>query len=118
MYKTLLLTFALLLSAVCVQAQPANPPSDKKDSAASLTTIEGCLQSAHGNYTLTDNDNTLHVLTGATSKLSHQVGHQVEITGKPGIRTIDTTPEGGASSAREQPVIEVKSVKHIADTCK
>lgn len=115
MHKLLIL--ALLLSPEWVQAQPAGPSSDK-NKTASLTTIDGCLQSADNEFTLTESDGTSHTLAGNGNKLNHQVGHQVEITGKPGIRTVDTTPVGGASSAKEIPVFEVKSLKQIADTCK
>jgi len=109
--KTLVLTLVLLVSAVWLQAQDAGKTS-------SLETIEGCLQRSEGQYSLTDNTGTIHHLTGGASKLNPHVGHEVEITGKPGVRTLDTTPQGGASSAVEQPIFEVKSVKHVADTCK
>jgi hypothetical protein len=98
-----------------LQAQDAGKASGK---TADLDTIEGCLQRSEGQYTLLDNTNTIHHLSGGASKLSHYIGHEVEITGKPGVRTRDTTAQGGASSAVVQPVIEVKSVKHVADTCK
>jgi hypothetical protein len=51
------------------------------------------------------------------NKLTKHVGQQVEITGTPGLRTVGTTIQGGASSTKEQQVFKVKSVKHIADTC-
>ena len=115
MRKTLVLTLVLLVSAVWLQAQDAGKASGK---TADLDTIEGCLQHSEDQYTLIDSTNTIHHLSGGASKLSHYIGHEVEITGKPGVRTRDTTAQGGASSAVVQPVIEVKSVKHVADTCK
>ncbi|HZL69452.1 MAG TPA: hypothetical protein VFC29_19230 [Candidatus Limnocylindrales bacterium] len=115
MRKTLVLTLVLLASAVWLQAQDAGKTGGK---TSDLDTIEGCLQRSEGQYSLTDNTGTIHHLTGGASKLNPHVGHEVEITGKPGVRTLDTTPQGGASSAVEQPIFEVKSVKHIADTCK
>ena len=111
MRKTLMLTLVLMVSAVWLQAQDAGKTSN-------LETIEGCLHHSAGQYTLIDDTNTIHHLVGGAAKLSHHIGHQVEITGKPGVRTLDTTPQGGASAAVVQPIIEVKSVKHIADTCK
>jgi hypothetical protein len=113
--KTLVLTLVLLVSAVWLQAQDAGKTSGK---TSELETIEGCLQRSEGQYTLLDNTNTIHHLTGGASKLNPHIGHQVEITGKPGVRTLDTTAQGTASTAVVQPVIEVKSVKHVADTCK
>ena len=115
MRKTLVLTLVLLVPAVWLPAQDAGKTSGK---TSELETIEGCLQRSEGQYTLLDNTNTIHHLTGGASKLNPHIGHQVEITGKPGVRTLDTTAQGTASTAVVQPVIEVKSVKHVADTCK
>jgi len=111
--KILTLTLVLLISAVWMQAQDAG-----KGKTSNLETIEGCLQSSEGQYSLIDDTNTIHRLTGGASKLKQHVGHQVEITGKPGVRTLDTTPLGAGSSAVVQAIFEVKSVKHIADICK
>jgi hypothetical protein len=108
--KTLMLTLVLMVSGVWLHAQDAGKTSN-------LTTIEGCLQHSEGQYTLIDSTNTIHHLVGGGAKLSHHIGHQVKITGKPGVRTLDTTPQGAASAAVVQPVIEVKSVKHISETC-
>jgi hypothetical protein len=109
----------LLISTVWLQAQDAGQTTGKATGkTSSLETIEGCLQRSEGQYALIDDTGTIHHLTGGAAKLKHEVGHEVEISGKPGSRTIDTTPLGGASSAVVQPVFEVKSVKHIADTCK
>jgi hypothetical protein len=113
--KTVVLTVVLLVSAAWLQAQDTGKTSGK---ASDLTTMEGCLQSSNGQYTLIDDTNTSHILTGALRKLSSQVGHQVEVAGKPGIRTVDSTLAGAGSSAVEQPVFEVKSVKFIAAACK
>ena len=115
MRKTFMLTLVLLVSAVWLQAQDAGKTSGK---TSDLDTIAGCLQRSEGQYNLTDDTGTIHHLTGGAAKLKPHIGHEVEITGKHGSRTIDTTPLGGASSAVVQPVFEVKSVKHIADTCK
>jgi hypothetical protein len=113
--KTLILTLALLISAVCLPAQDKGKANGK---ASDLETIEGCLQRSAGQYSLIDDTNTIHHLVGGAKLLTHHIGHQVEITGKPGVRTLDTTPLGAASSATVQAIFEVKSVKHVADTCK
>ncbi|MGZ3584589.1 MAG: hypothetical protein ACXVCT_17750 [Ktedonobacterales bacterium] len=112
MRKTFMLILVLLTSVVWLQAQDAG-----KAKTSNLETIEGCLQSSEGQYSLIDDTNTIHHLVGGAARLKPHVGHQVEITGKPGVRTIGTTPLGAASSAVVQPIFEVKSVKHIADTC-
>ncbi len=116
MRKTLVLGLLLLVSAAWLQAQSAS--SSDKGKTSDLITIEGCLQTSQGQYMLTETSGNVHRLTGADNKLKHHIGHEVEITGKQTIRTIDTSQQGIAASAAEQEVIEVKSVKHIADMCK
>ena len=113
MRHTKTLTLALLLLTF-VSAQYANAASKASD----LETISGCLQSSDSQYSLIDDTETIHHLVGGASKLKPLVGHQVEITGKPGVRTVDATPLGGASAAVSQPIFEVKGVKDIAATCK
>jgi hypothetical protein len=109
--KTIAFGVMLLLSAVWLRAQDAGKTSN-------LETIEGCLQMTEGQYNLIDDTGTIHHLVGGGSKLKQQVGHEVEIAGKTGARTLDATPPGGASNAVTQVIFEVKSVKHIADVCK
>jgi hypothetical protein len=72
----------------------------------------------NGEYTLTDNTATVHRLVGASKKLKPQVGHEVELTGKPSWRSLDATLVGGASNVKTQYVFEVKSVKEVANACK
>ena len=123
MTKRWMAALALLMFAACLQAQSGYPQSDggqapSTSKPSGLITIEGCLQSSNSQYTLTDSEGTAHLLSGAANKLGHQVGHQVELTGKPGIRSVDTTSAGTASSAAELKVFEVKTVKRVADVCK
>jgi hypothetical protein len=110
---------ALVLCAAWLQAQEGYPSaSEKQKSSPELTTIQGCLQSAGGRYTLTESDGTEHRLSGYANKLGKQVGHEVEITGKPGVKTVGTTQQNIASSAIEIPVFYVQTVTHVADACK
>lgn len=115
MGKTLLVTLLLLTSAVWLQAQDAGQTSGK---ASGPTTIEGCLQFSDGHYRLTDSTGMVYQLSNEANKLTHYVGQQIKVTGAPGVRTIDTTIQGGASSVKEQHVFKVKTVTHVADTCK
>ena len=119
MHKTVLLALALLISAVCSPAQQGHSSSsaDQKN-VPGLTTIEGCLQSASGQYSLTDSSGKVYQLSGYANKLSRHIGHQVQITGKPGVKTVSDTSYGAASSAEQIPVFDVKTVTHVADTCK
>jgi len=113
--KILVLTLVLLASAIWLQAQAVGQMGSQK---SGVTTIQGCLQYTHGHYFLTDSGGTAHQLQSEANKLQAHVGHTVEITGKPGIRTVDTTVQGAASSAKEEQVFKVMSVKHVSDTCK
>jgi ABC-type transport system involved in cytochrome c biogenesis ATPase subunit len=112
--KTLVLTLVLLVSAVWLQAQDAGKTSGK---TADLDTIEGCLQSSGGKYTLTKADGTTVTLSSHANEMIHHVGHQVQVTGMPAVKTVDTTQTGTESSAKEIPVFRVQSIKHLADTC-
>jgi len=120
MRNTVLLTFVFLVSTFCLQAQSAKASQDTGKSSgktSNLTTLTGCLQLSNTRYMLTEDNGTEHELSGAANKLSHHVGHEIEVTGKQAIMTVDTTAPGAASSTVEKWVFEVKSVKHVADTC-
>jgi len=115
MNKTLIVTLGLLISAVWLQAQDAGQTMGK---TSSLTTFQGCLQYTNGHYRLTEDNGKAHQLQSEANKLTHYVGHEVAITGKPAIRSVDTTTQPGLeSSAKEEPVFKVTSVKQVADTC-
>jgi len=113
-YKTLMFTLVLVLSALWLQAQDAGQTTGK---TSGLTTIQGCLQYTNGHYRLTEDNGTTHQLQSEANKLIHHVGHEVAITGKPAVRSVDTTVQGSESTVKEEPVFKVSSVKHIADTC-
>jgi hypothetical protein len=114
MRKTLLCALVLLIAGVCLRAQESGQTMGK----SSPTSIQGCLQYSKHHYVLTDSSGTGHQLSGYANKLKPHVGHEVEVTGTEGVRTVGTTTEGTASSAKQIPVFHVSGVKHIADTCK
>jgi len=118
MCKALKLMLLVVTCAVCLPAASASPPSDKSQNSYETSTIQGCLKVDQGQYVLTESNGTLHLLSGAARKLGPHVGHEIAVTGKPGTRTDDATSAGGASSVREYVVFEVKTVTHVADTCK
>ena len=114
MRKLLMLTLVLLVSAVWLQAQDAGQTMGK---TSDMITVQGCLQVANGRYSITDSNGVVHQLTGAATKLSPHVGHEIEVTGTPRTRAASTTEQGTASTAHVVPAIGVKTIKHIADTC-
>jgi hypothetical protein len=115
MQKTLMLTVVLLISAIGLQAQAMGQAGGNSSASATIT---GCLQFTDGHYRLTDNSGKVYQLSGEANKLTHYIGQQVAIAGMPGVRTGDTTVQGSESTAKEQAVFRVKTVQHLADTCK
>jgi len=105
MRKMFSLTAVLLLSSACMLAQNAAAQAGSSNSsqtgsnANNEVTIEGCLSGSAGNYTLTDNSGKSYQLQGETSKLSDQVGHQVQIKGTKTASVSATTPSGDTASA-------------------
>ena len=114
MYKKIVVALVLLFSAVWLQAQASGQAGT---SSSNSTTVQGCLENRAGRYSLKASDGMVYKLTGEANKLKDHVGHEVEITGKPTVRTYSSTEQGAASTTREQHVIRVESIKHIADTC-
>jgi hypothetical protein len=118
MHKTLMLTLALLISALWLQAQEGDPGRDVWVPANTYPpTIDGCLRSSNLHYTVVVKDGTVYNLTGSTARLSHYVWHEVEVTGKPTVRSLDTSMKNAASTVEEQPALGVKSAKELSKTC-
>ena len=121
--RYLLLLSVLLLGTFWAAAQ--NYPSQGGTTHAtsgSTTTVEGCLSSNNGSYTLTDSHGNNIALNGDTSMLSEHVGHTVKITGKTTSASTSSSGESssgamGQSTSSPQS-IDVSSVKHISKTCK
>ncbi len=118
MRKTLPLTLVLIISFAWLRAEPAAPATDKSQKSADPTTMQGCLHTDQSQYVLTEADGTSHALSGSAKQLGRLVRHEVEVAGKPGTRTVETTSAGGASSVLQYPVFEVKTVKELASTCR
>ncbi len=119
MNKLPMLPLLLLMSMALLQATASGQSSNDSQAStgkAGPATIRGCLQRSEGHYILVDQTNTAERLSDSR-KLKLLVDHEVEITGQPRIRTLDTTQPGTASSVREQPYFEVKTVKDVAATC-
>jgi len=79
--------------------------------------ISGCLERSGFYYAVVLKDGTTYDLTGNTTHLSHYVGHEVEITGKPTVVSLCTTMIHVASSVEEYPALEIKTVKELSGAC-
>lgn len=74
-------------------------------------TVEGCLNSSAGNYTLTDSTTgKTYTLTGDIATLSDHVGHEVRLTGSTSEATRGAAAGAGAT-------FKVKKAKTISSSC-
>jgi hypothetical protein len=118
MRNTVVLSLLLVLSGFWVQAQEGNPGRDFWVPTNTYPpTIEGCLTNANLHYTVVGKDGTVYNLTGGTARLSGYVGHEVQISGKPTVKSLDTTEKDAASTVEELPALDVKTVKELSGTC-
>jgi hypothetical protein len=128
MRKFSLITAILLLCSAWMVAQssppsaeqqPASPQAqqpDKSQAAASDQagrTVEGCLSGAANTFKLTDANGKTYELTGDTSGLNENVGHQVRLWGNAG------SSGGGEriSAGGAQATFGVTKVQSISPTC-
>ena len=124
MRKFSLITAILLLCSAWMVAQ-SNPPSAGQDPSAQQSdksqaasdkagqTVEGCLSGAADTFKLTDATGKTYELTGDTSGLKDNVGHQVRLSGNAG------SSGGGEkiSAAGAQATFGVTKVTSISPTC-
>lgn len=113
MPKTLLLLLFIVPCAVLLAQEKTTTPNTN----AASTTVSGCLEFSSHEYRLVDSAGQSTQLQYQANRLIHYVGQQVEITGKPGIKTIGTTVDGLASSADEIPVFDVSTVTSAGGAC-
>jgi hypothetical protein len=119
MTQTVMLFLLLLLFNTGVLAQPSGAAAfAAKDDSGShdLAELQGCLERDKGVYILVDKSNEFLRLS-ENKNLQKLVGHEVKLTGKPAVRTIDNTLVGGASSATEQRYLQVKTVQDVTPNC-
>ncbi len=116
--KHLMSGLLVLLSATAIPGAAARNGAADKKSSSDYDTVElqGCLQRSEGRYLLVDKENMYERLSD-TSKLSKLVGHEIKVSGKRTMRTVDTTEAGIASSAKEIRFIDVKTVTDVAPHC-
>jgi Protein of unknown function (DUF5818) len=114
--RQLLILSVLLLGVSWAAAQNSTPSTQKGSTtaAAHSHTVEGCLSSSNGKYTLTDLHGKAYELTGDTSKLAEHVGHEVKITGTESSSNASTS----STATGSEMALDVSSVTHISKTCK
>jgi len=114
-----LLWLSVLLLGTSWAAAQSYPSHETSANAGGQQTVQGCLSSNGGTYTLVAKDGKSFQLTGDTAKLSEHVGHEIKVTG-----TVSSASESGSASTSPssttgsaQPTIDVSSVKHVSKTC-
>ena len=110
---------ALLICIVSTRIGSAASQSEAErpgGNEANRVVAAGCLQRYGWQYFLNERNGTQEQLTGY-SKLKDFVGHEIEITGVRGVKTVDNTPPGGASSVIMHPIVNVKTVKDLGKGC-
>src|SRR5437868_15434732 len=122
MPKTLILVLAFLVSTAWLTTQeyPQTGSKQTGTTASEQTSVQGCLQSSNGSYTLKSDSGKTYQLQGDTSKLSKHVGHEVQITGSPSGADSSASamsPNAGTSAGGSQQTLTVDNVKHISKTC-
>jgi hypothetical protein len=118
MRARLIVGLMLVTAAFWLQAQEGIPGADVWVPADSYPpTVKGCLRQAGFYYGVVGDNGEVYNLTGRTGGLKRLVGHQVEVTGKPTVISLDTTEIHEASSVEEVPALEVRSVKELPGPC-
>jgi len=112
--RKLLALCVLLLGVSWATAQNSTPKSSTS-AGGGTKTVEGCLSSTGGQYTLTDQQGKTFQLSGDTSKLAEHVGHEVKITGTESSGSASSTATGAGETGM---MLEVSSIKHVSKTCK
>lgn len=117
MRKALMIAFVLFGCALWLQAQEGYPALDRWQAPSDPPTVQGCLQNSATHYFVVWTDGRVTRLTGNTAWLSHYVGREMEVSGKPTVLTLDTTAAWAASTAEELPALDVKTAKELSKTC-
>jgi hypothetical protein len=119
MKGTVVVSVLLLIFSTGAAAQRSTVKAfaDKEDgSSHDVVEIQGCLQRQQGYFILVDMNNEYERLSN-NNALKKLVGHEVKLTGKPQIRSIDNTPAGGASNVIQMRYFQIKTVQDVAPNC-
>jgi hypothetical protein len=116
-----LLLLSVLLLGVSWAAAQNYPSHETSGNTGGQETVQGCLSSNGGTYTLTAKDGKNFQLTGDTAKLSEHVGHEIKVTGSVSSESASPGSASGQTNSgqtgTEQPKLEVSSIKHVSKSC-
>lgn len=114
---------ALLIFAFALGAYVTPSASAQEKSAASKTTVTGCLQKGDeaGEYSITGEDGKTYGLRSKTVKLSQHLGHKVTVTGN--LKAESSEKEKGEAEEHEKKGmaeagdIRVTDLQMVSDKC-
>jgi hypothetical protein len=115
MRRIILLGSILLLSAVWAVAQNNSDSDSESRTTSSKVTVEGCLDGAIGNYTLTDHAGASYRLTGNADTLKAHVGETMQVTGV--VVPVGHVPGAMSEGTETQPTLSVISFNRISAVC-
>jgi len=113
MRKIILLNAVLLLSSVWALAQYDSDSEIRTVSRNMM--VEGCVEGAIGNYTLTDKAGTSYRLTGNPDELKAHVGETVQATGV--VSAIVHVPGAMSEGTDTLPTLSATSLKRVSAVC-
>jgi hypothetical protein len=132
-YVSSTLTVCALAGMISVFAQeqtPTQPPKEQEKQTPEAATLTGCVQEAKTTdggtaYLLSNAEGgtaKIYVLTGPPpSELASHLNHKVEVTGQVHQPSAPPAAEEGAPAnpkVLRPPLVQVASVKMVADSCK
>jgi hypothetical protein len=111
----ILLGSILLLSATWAVAQIESDSENASKTISNRMTVEGCLDGAIGNYTLTDLAGASYRLAGNTDTLKAHVGETMQVMGV--VTPVVHVPSAMSEGTETQPTLSVISLKRISAVC-
>jgi len=115
MRRISLLSSILLLSAVWAAAQYDSDSQSESTTVSRKATVEGCLDGAIGNYTLTDYAGVSYRITGNTEPLKAHAGETMRVTGV--VTPVVHVPGAMSEGIETQPTLSVVSFQRISAVC-
>ncbi len=113
-HASLLVSLLLFLSATAFAQSAA---SQRGSMNWQQQTIQGCLAGSPGQYRLTEDNGTVHLLMGDPKDLSAHVGQEVQLAGKRDVNR-DASASSDQGIARGQRFFRVDSVRGLQSSCR
>jgi hypothetical protein len=107
--------FVPVLGSLIILAISLPLPVMAQSNTQSSSTIEGCLDGAIENYTLTDRAGATYKLIGNAEQLKIHVGETIRVTGV--VTPVAHFPGAMSEGVRTQPTLSVISLHQVSGVC-